>query len=224
MDEMGNMRYSSLMARKTVTKTLARKEGRIPRGAPGVGITHSKRPPMQSWTVSAPVSISADELRAALEQRLGPKVRVEPALRTTVEIGTYNKVMLEGLRQKAIAREFETRRELLLDAEPVEGICNLLGVRSRQTIHNWIESGRVLALDDGNRKMLPVWQFDASMRDRLVPGFKKVLDALRRPPFSAALWFTNRNPRLGNRAPIDVLRAGDTGRVLKEASRAEQTP
>ncbi len=179
---------------------------------------------MQAWTVYAPGSISTDEVRAALEQTLGSQIRVEPTLHTTVQIGKCDAVALKDLRQKTIAHEFETRRKLLLGAEPVEKIRDLLGVRSRQTIHNWIESGKVLALDDGNRKLLPVWQFDASRRDRLVPGFKEALEILNLQPFSAALWFTNRNPRLGNRAPIDVLRSGDTERVLEEAARTEQTP
>jgi hypothetical protein len=179
---------------------------------------------MQSWTVYAPGSISTADVRTALKRKLGSRVLVEPILHTLVQIGTYDAAALEDLRQKTIVHQFETRRKLLLDAEPVEKIRDLLGVRSRQTVHNWIECGKVLALDDGNRKLLPVWQFDASMRDRLVPGFKKVLDILNRPPFSAALWFTNRNPRLGGRAPIDALRAGDTERVLQEAARAEQTP
>ena len=177
---------------------------------------------MRTWIVSLSADISSGRLQTALES-LAPDVRVD-AVTTTVRFREYTADTLTNLRNTSVTHEFETRRKLLQQAAPVENVCEMLGLRSRQTVHNWIEKGKVLALEDGNRKLLPIWQFDASTHDRLVPGFKKVLDTLQRSPFSAALWFVNRNPHLGNHAPIDLLRNGETDRVLKEASLDEQTP
>lgn len=217
-----DLSYTSTMAGKATKRRSGKKRARratmkVSRAASGHTMIHT-------YTVTMPADVSPREVRTALRQSFGTSVRVEPIVSTQVEVGSYTDNDLDALRQKAIDLEFATRRRLLRSARPVDYIRELLGVRSRQTVHNWILHGKVLALDDGNRKVLPVWQFDSTTRDRLVPGFKRVLDVLDRSPFSAAVWFTNRNPRLGNKSPISVLRTGDTETVLKIASRANQTP
>jgi hypothetical protein len=72
-----------------------------------------------------------------------------------------------------------------------------------------------------NSILLPLWQFDATTEDKMVPGLTRALHALKRNSFSAAHWFANPNPQLGNRTPIALLRTGNVDEVVAEAELAD---
>src|ERR1035441_8796415 len=85
-----------------------------------------------------------------------------------------------------IKQEFAVRKALLSKALPIDQVCELLGIKSRQTLHNWISQGKILALPDNDRILLPLWRFDASTDDKIVTGFTEALRTLKRSTFSAA--------------------------------------
>jgi hypothetical protein len=119
----------------------------------------------------------------------------------------------------SIEQEFAVRKALLARARPIEKVCELLDIKSRQTLHNWISQGKIIALPENGRLLLPLWQFEAGTDDKLMPGFSEALQALNRTSFSAAHWFTSPNVQLGNKPPIVLLRAGEIAKVVAETRR-----
>lgn len=78
---------------------------------------------------------------------------------------------------------------------------------SRQAVDKRRLAGRLLALALGRRGYVyPAWQFTPS---GTVKGLEEILGALREhDPWMQAAFFLNRNSRLGDRTPVDMLRAG----------------
>jgi hypothetical protein len=145
--------------------------------------------------------------------------QVEPTVNTSL-IRQAPGDDMAALEANNIKQEFAVRKALLSKALPIDQVCELLGIKSRQTLHNWISQGKILALPDNDRILLPLWQFDASTDDKIVTGFTEALRTLKRSTFSAAHWFTNPNVQLGNKSPIALLRAGKIAKVVDEAALA----
>jgi hypothetical protein len=79
-----------------------------------------------------------------------------------------------------------------------------------------------LTLRDGQLGY-PVFQFDGR---RLLPGIRDIVQLLApvvASPWTIASWLTSEQPSLGERRPLDRLRAGDTEAVLAEARRMART-
>ncbi|HEY2473939.1 MAG TPA: hypothetical protein VGI19_03975 [Candidatus Cybelea sp.] len=176
------------------------------------------------YHVRAPAGAS-QKIFSALRAEFDAPVDVEEVR------GSQNKVFIrQDSKKKALLdaenteREFAARKALLAKARPIEEICSLLGIRSRQTIHNWISQRKIIALPENGRLMLPLWQFEAQADDKLVAGFSEAFRALKRTSFSAAHWFTNPNTRLGDKAPIALLRAGKIAEVVTQAELANLPP
>jgi hypothetical protein len=104
--------------------------------------------------------------------------------------------------------ESEMRREKILamciPVEEAEGLAK----RSRQRLEELRDKGRLIALRVRNRWMYPRWQFDPDFPGGVVPGLEEVLKHLQLSPSGAALWLTEPYEALGDRRPIDLLRAG----------------
>ena len=68
---------------------------------------------------------------------------------------------------------------------------------------------------------MPVWQF---LDDNVLPGVPAALAVLKlaswMDDWARVLFFLNRRTSLGNQRPLDLLRKGQTKRVLKAALRA----
>jgi hypothetical protein len=161
-----------------------------------------------------------------LREQFGLPIDVEELrdVRNRVSIRTAPIDVEASLEAGNIKQEFAVRKALLAKARPIDEVRGLLGIRSRQTLHNWISQRKIIALPENGRLLLPLWQFEAATDDKLVAGFAEALRALRRNTFSAAHWFTNPNVQLGNKAPIALLRAGETARVIAEAKLADALP
>jgi hypothetical protein len=175
-----------------------------------------------TYHVSAPVG-GKTRIQTILRKSLGPAVKVEEVrdARNKVSIRHATADEMAELEIGNIEREFAVRKALLARARSVEEVSEMLGIKSRQTLHNWHSQGKIIALLDNGRLYLPLWQFEAGTDDKLVAGFSETLRTLKRTSFSAAHWFTNPNGQLGNRAPIALLRAGEISKVLAEAKHAD---
>jgi hypothetical protein len=158
-----------------------------------------------------------------LRERFGDHVEVEEVgrARTKTSLRQGSPDELAALEASNVEQEFAARNALLARARPIEEVRRLLNIRSRQTLHNWVAQGKVIALPDNGRLLLPLWQFDAGADGKVVAGFPQALRALKRSSFSAAHWFTNPNVQLGNKTPIALLRAGKIDKVVAEAELAD---
>lgn len=175
-----------------------------------------------TYEVIAP-SVGKAVLGDHLRKLLGHSVQVEevPHSRSKVEIRRAEEPEMAELTATNIEREFAVRRALLATSRPIHEVRDLLGIKSRQTLHNWVDRNKIIALSDNGRLLLPLWQFEATSDDKVVRGLSEALQALKRRSFSAAHWFTNRNPQLGGRTPIELLRAGQIEKVVTEAEQAD---
>lgn len=118
-----------------------------------------------------------------------------------------------ALRIKTLTRSFAVRKDLLKDSLTTPEVAKLLGV-SRQTPHDRVESGSLLAVLERGTLRFPLWQFDANGPDGVVAGLPEVIRALSDFPAVAKInWFVRSNPYLEGRRPIDALREGEVERV-----------
>jgi hypothetical protein len=89
-------------------------------------------------------------------------------------------------------------------------VASRLGV-TRATIHNWRQAGRLLALHPNQHTYVyPAFQFTEPTEsdDGLLVGLAYVLAALAEiSPLGKALWLQAKQPSLGGRTPVEVLRA-----------------
>ncbi|HTD33750.1 MAG TPA: antitoxin Xre/MbcA/ParS toxin-binding domain-containing protein [Candidatus Elarobacter sp.] len=120
------------------------------------------------------------------------------------------------LEKRNADRARALREEIMEESVPVAEAARLIG-RTEQTAINRAKAGEMLAFRDGAKWMFPGWQFDASHDGGVVPGLRETCAALGVPPFTAVTWFRKPSRALGNRRPIDVLRAGELETVLTAA-------
>jgi hypothetical protein len=125
-------------------------------------------------------------------------------------------------RARAVLRGLEYAREDLRDAggaydlDQVRAVLN--GV-SRQAITKRVKDGSLLAVPGPNgKRSYPTFQFTGE--GTVVSGLKAVLDAFpSRNPWMVLNFLVNPQDGLGDRKPIDLLRAGDVDAVVSAARR-----
>jgi hypothetical protein len=122
----------------------------------------------------------------------------------------------------AFIRGYEAKRKLIeqnggtLSAEKVG---ELLGI-TRQTVEKRRQTGKLLALSIGRHGYrYPAWQFGES---GTLPGLDQVLSVLAsHDQWMQIAFFVSGNSRLNNRAPREILAAGEIDRVLSAAVYSE---
>lgn len=122
----------------------------------------------------------------------------------------------ERLALEVVSQEqyFQHRRALLSDALTAPQVARLLGT-SRQTPHDRVKSGALLAVSDRGGLRFPAWQFDPQGPDGILAGLPLVLRALAgAPPLAQASWFVRPNPFLDGRTPLDALKRGEVVRLI----------
>jgi biotin operon repressor len=97
-----------------------------------------------------------------------------------------------------------------------EETAELLGI-SRQAVDKRRKQGQLIGLVQGRRGYAyPAWQFEDG---RTIEDLEQVLKTLQgHDPWMQMAFFLNGNERLGGRSPLEVLRAGDSSRVLAAAA------
>lgn len=138
----------------------------------------------------------------------------EPAQANLVQALTGGRVYSpeERLALEAVSQEqyFQHRRALLSDALTAPQVARLLGT-SRQTPHDRVRSGALLAVSDRGGLRFPAWQFDPQGPDGILAGLPLVLRALAGvPPLAQASWFVRPNPFLDGRTPLNALKQGES--------------
>jgi hypothetical protein len=98
------------------------------------------------------------------------------------------------------------------------GVRSLLGNVSKQAVSDRARRHRLLALrTESGRLVYPAFQFD---RRTVVDGLGDVLAIVAPDDTEAwfvASWLTTSDPAMGNRSPMEALRAGHTDQVLDAA-------
>ena len=110
------------------------------------------------------------------------------------------------LGRNRAGRVYETLGPLLTPGD----VASRLGV-TRATVHNWRQAGRLLALHPNQHTYVyPAFQFTEPTEsdDGLLVGVADVLAALADiSPIDQALWLQAKQPSLGGRTAVEVLRA-----------------
>jgi hypothetical protein len=114
---------------------------------------------------------------------------------------------------EVLRRSFARRRELLADALSASQVAAMLGT-SRQTPHDRLASGTLLAVRDRGVYRFPRWQFDPGGEDGVVRGLPATIRALDVSPLAKISWLTRANLMLDGRTPLACLKAGQTERVV----------
>ncbi len=119
-----------------------------------------------------------------------------------------------------VASDLVWRRQIgpLLDGQQVR---QLLGVRTRQAVHDLVKRGRLLGLPsrDGST-VFPAFQFSAEGRPLLaLPAILATFSGTVESPYTIASWFVSPQPLLDGDTPAAWLRAGRDPEVAGEAAR-----
>lgn len=149
----------------------------------------------------------------ALEEPVGPMhpvvARLTGGKRSTPEERVRNEIII-------LMRSFERRRELLGEALTASGVAMLLGT-SRQTPHDRVKSGTLLAVMDRGALRFPPWQFDPDGKHGVIDGLPQVIRALEVSPYEKVSWLTRPNYMLDDETPLTVLKSGRIENVIRLA-------
>jgi len=131
--------------------------------------------------------------------------------------------LLDDLKQAeplapAFIRGIEAKRRLIeehggaLSAEQVAGIIGI----SRQAVDKRRQARKLLGIATGRHGYrYPVWQFDEA---GTLPGLEDVLSVLAsHDEWTQTIFFLGKNPRLGGRPPVEMLKTGKLKQVLDAA-------
>jgi hypothetical protein len=138
----------------------------------------------------------------------------EPAIsKSAFEPGFRAKALLKG---RGIAGE-----DLRLSGGTysLEETRKLLGDVTRQAVETRVRKGSLLAVPGpSNKRRYPFIQFKDD--GEVVDGLSDVLEALpTKNSFAILNFLIHPDPRLGGRKPIDLLKAGESARVVEAARR-----
>ena len=132
--------------------------------------------------------------------------------------------LLEDLKQAeplapAFLRGIEAKRRVLEENGGVltsEQVAEKIGI-SRQAVEKRRQAGKLVAVSTGRHgNLYPVWQFE---RSRVLAGLSEALAQLSgHDEWSQVIFFISKNPRLKDRTPIEMLKAGKLKEVLDAAS------
>lgn len=128
----------------------------------------------------------------------------------------YDRQERSALEMSTLARSFSRRRELLERALTASQVADMLDT-TRQTPHDRVKSGTLLAILDRGIWRFPAWQFDPEGPDGVVGGLPAVLRALHVSPLAKASWLVRPNRYLEGLTPLEALREGQIEAVKSEA-------
>ncbi len=120
------------------------------------------------------------------------------------------------IEQLALLQYFRLRHELLNDALTTPQVATLLRT-SRQTPHDRVKSGTLLAVSDRGALRFPPWQFDPASDDGVLPGLPEVVRNLQLPPLSKISWMVGQNAFLQGTTPLESLKSGHVEKVVELA-------
>jgi hypothetical protein len=102
----------------------------------------------------------------------------------------------------------------------------MLGVSSRQAVHDLIQRHRLLAVSTEDRRTLvPVFQFSETGRPfEGIPSVLRVFVDVEATGWTIASWFTTPNTELEGRTPIAWIKDGGDHTTVLGAAQAAAAP
>ena len=146
----------------------------------------------------------------ALSEAAEPAPPAVAALMGTRRVTAEERVAAEI---DVLMRAFARRRELLAGTLTASQVARLLGT-SRQTPHDRLRAGTLLAVLDDGAWRFPAWQFDPDGDNGVVAGLPDVIRALDVSSIARISWLTRANAQLDGETPLACLKAGDLERVV----------
>jgi hypothetical protein len=144
---------------------------------------------------------------------------IAEALSQTLSGRSYSKKERIQLEMETLVRHFQHRRQILENAFTAPQVAEILGT-SRQTPHDRVSGQTLLAIKDNGKLLFPAWQFDPTGPDGVLEGFPHVLKTLAMSDYSKLNWLTRSNPYLEGLPPVEVLKQGQSDRVIQQAEAA----
>ena len=120
------------------------------------------------------------------------------------------------LEVSSLFNYFSHRKKLLANSLTAQEAAELLSL-TKQAIHDRVRAGKLVGLLENNALRLPTFQFDPAGPNGVVAGLPEVMAEINSGIFGKISWMTEANVVFAGRAPIDVLREGKAGEVLREA-------
>jgi hypothetical protein len=162
------------------------------------------------------MEVVSSRIERALESPGVPEERRRELVADLTGGREYGRQERSALEMAALVRSFKRRRELLEGSLSASRVADLLGT-TRQTPHDRVKGGTLLAVLDRGAWRFPVWQFDSEGPDGVVEGLGEVLRALHASPLAKASWFVRPNLYLEGRTPLEALREGQVEAVRSAA-------
>ena len=162
------------------------------------------------------LEVVSSRIERALESPEMPEERSRELVADLTGGREYGRQERSALEMAALARSFRRRRELLEGSLSASQVADLLGT-TRQTPHDRVKGGALLAVLDRGVWRFPAWQFDPEGPDGVVEGLPEVLRALHASPLAKASWFVRPNQYLEGRTPLEALREGQVEAVRSAA-------
>ena len=162
--------------------------------------------------------LSQEALEVLAKHLLAPHLdsQADSEFANKLGVSTYSKEEKRALELVSMINYFDYRKKLLSNALSNSCVAEMLGV-SRQTPHDRVRAGQLLAILDNNVLKFPEWQFDPAGPNGVVAGLPEVLTALKCGTFAKISWLANPSPIFDGMKPIDALRMGLVDEVVHEA-------
>jgi hypothetical protein len=162
-------------------------------------------------------ALCADELEAVAEAATRALEQNEQSESVAMvkfgEARQFNGAERVELEIDMLMRSFEYRRKLLDGALTASQVVKLLHT-SRQTPHDRLGSGTLLAAMERGDFRFPIWQFDPDGENGGVSGLPDVIRALHVAPVAKISWLRRADPMLDGETPLACLKAGEVDRVV----------
>ena len=124
-----------------------------------------------------------------------------------------------ALERRSRNKRFHLLSVVLRRTISAEEVAKLLQTRSRQTPHNRVRAGTLLAIRDNGRLHFPLCQFDLEGPDGVVAGLADVLQVLDLPAVAQSAWLERPHPALDDQTPVAILKRGERERLVALAQR-----
>lgn len=158
-----------------------------------------------------------DRLEKKLEQPASKLTKADEQFVARIARGkTYTAEERAVIEAAALVQSFQHRQELLRESLSVAQVAKVLGV-SRQTPHDRVAAGTLLAVLDKGSLRFPSWQFDSNGPNGVLAGLPEVLRALDVSPLAKLAWLTTPNRAWDVKTPLQMLQEGELAAVLSEA-------
>jgi hypothetical protein len=149
-------------------------------------------------------------------ERLGKLAEALESLPKVGEEGVSKEVALEAARMRNLVRVLQDRTRLREESFRTGEVKDLLVV-GRERLRQMRERDEILGVVRGERRptLYPRWQFGAD--GEILEGLSEVISAAREigmGPEELHFFMTEPDERLGAEPPVDLLRRGETRRVV----------